>query len=55
MPLLSRGLDVGLGIFTGFLAYYLHENHPRTALPPQERLVPLLQWKWQKLQNPSDK
>ncbi|KAF8798083.1 hypothetical protein BYT27DRAFT_7151866 [Phlegmacium glaucopus] len=45
--LLSRGLDSFLGVFTGFLAYYLHENHPRTALRPEEKLSELLRWKYQ--------
>ncbi|KAG6874209.1 hypothetical protein C0995_003755 [Termitomyces sp. Mi166 len=44
--LLSRTLDPFLGIFTGFLAYYLYETHPRTALLQGERLSALLQWKW---------
>ncbi|RDB21138.1 hypothetical protein Hypma_011671 [Hypsizygus marmoreus] len=48
--LLSRGLDPFLGIFTGFFAYYLHETHPRTALPPDERLSVLLRHKWDRFQ-----
>ncbi|KAJ3725869.1 hypothetical protein C8R42DRAFT_574867, partial [Lentinula raphanica] len=39
-------LDPLLGVFTGFLAYYLHENHPRTALPQEQRLAELVRWKW---------
>ncbi|KAJ3758440.1 hypothetical protein EV360DRAFT_43912, partial [Lentinula raphanica] len=39
-------LDPLLGVFTGFLAYYLHENHPRTALPQEQRLTELIRWKW---------
>ncbi|KAF9651428.1 hypothetical protein BDM02DRAFT_3110470 [Thelephora ganbajun] len=47
MPaLLSRTLDPLLGIFTGVFAYYLAENHPRTGFAPEERLRPLVQWKW---------
>lgn len=45
-----RGLDPLLGVFTGFLAYYLHENHPRTALQPEEKLSELLRWKYNKYQ-----
>ncbi|KAH7889368.1 hypothetical protein F5I97DRAFT_1843775 [Phlebopus sp. FC_14] len=44
--LLSRGLDPVLGVFTGCLAYYLYETHPRTALPPEQRLAALIEWKW---------
>ncbi|KAF9053773.1 hypothetical protein BDZ89DRAFT_1125488 [Hymenopellis radicata] len=44
--LLSRGLDPLLGIFTGLLAFRLHEHHPRTGLREEERLLPLLRWKW---------
>ncbi|KAM6500456.1 hypothetical protein JOM56_003470 [Amanita muscaria] len=49
--LLSRSLDTALGVLSGFLAYYLHETHPRTALPAEQRLLPLLKWKWTKYQN----
>ena len=45
-----RGLDPLLGVFTGFLAYYLHENHPRTALQPEEKLSELLRWKYNNYQ-----
>ncbi|KAG6810187.1 hypothetical protein H0H92_012951 [Tricholoma furcatifolium] len=48
--LLSRTLDPFLGVFTGFLAYYLHETHPRTALAPEDRLSALLRWKWSQQQ-----
>jgi hypothetical protein len=34
-----------LGIFTGIFAYYLYETNPRTARPPDERLMTLVQWK----------
>ncbi|KAJ7632695.1 hypothetical protein FB45DRAFT_913197 [Roridomyces roridus] len=44
--LLSRALDFGLGILTGIGAYYLHETHPRTGIPPEERLLALVKWKW---------
>lgn len=40
-----RTLDPLLGIFTGALAFYLHENNPRKAPPPEERLSALVQWK----------
>ena len=48
--LFPRGLDPFLGVFTGFLAYYLHENHPRTALQSEEKLSELLRWKYNKYQ-----
>lgn len=44
--LLSRTLDPVLGIFTGFLAYYLHETNPRTAPPPGHTLKDLVAWQW---------
>jgi Non-classical export protein 1 len=37
--------DPILGVFTGVLAYYLYENHPRTNLPPDQRLTSLIMWK----------
>ncbi|TFK54786.1 hypothetical protein OE88DRAFT_1653275 [Heliocybe sulcata] len=46
--LLSRGLDPVLGVFTGVLAYYLYETHPRTAPPPDQRLQKLVRWKLSK-------
>jgi hypothetical protein len=46
MFIFPRGLDPFLGVFTGFLAYYLHETHPRTALQPEEKLSELLRWKY---------
>ncbi|KAI0322195.1 hypothetical protein OF83DRAFT_1094917 [Amylostereum chailletii] len=46
--LLSRVLDPILGLFTGCLAYYLYENNPRTAIPPDQKLRELLQWKMDK-------
>ncbi|KAI0807387.1 hypothetical protein C8Q74DRAFT_1227349 [Fomes fomentarius] len=49
-PLLSRTLDPLLGVFTGVFAYYLYEKHPRTAMPDELRLVSLLRWKREKLQ-----
>ncbi|BEI84303.1 hypothetical protein CcaverHIS002_0409070 [Cutaneotrichosporon cavernicola] len=42
--LLSRTLDPLLGVFTGFLAYYLHETNPRTAPPPGHTLKDLVGW-----------
>lgn len=49
--LLSRGLDPLLGVFTGVLAYYLYESHPRNAVPPDERLSALIKWKYTKWHN----
>ncbi|THU87267.1 hypothetical protein K435DRAFT_866319 [Dendrothele bispora CBS 962.96] len=46
--LLSRTLDTFLGVFTGVLAYYLYETHPRTALPREETLLELIRWKMEK-------
>ena len=43
-----RPLDTLLGVFSGILAYYLNETHPRTARPPEQQLLPLLRWKWAK-------
>ena len=43
-------LDTFLGVFTGFLAYYLHETHPRTAPPPDERLSALVTRRWEQFQ-----
>lgn len=48
--LLHRYVDPVLGVFTGVLAYYLHETHPRTALPPDQRLMELIRWKREKTQ-----
>lgn len=47
-PLLSRTLDPLLAIFAGCFAYYHYENHPRTGIPEEIRLLPLLRWKWAK-------
>jgi len=47
---LNSGLDPILGIFTGVLAFYLHETHPRTARPENDRLMHLLRWKYEKYQ-----
>ena len=44
----NSGLDPLLGVFTGVLAFYLHENHPRTAPPSDQRLVELIRWKFAK-------
>ncbi|EIW65825.1 hypothetical protein TREMEDRAFT_35791 [Tremella mesenterica DSM 1558] len=44
--LLSRTLDPILGIFTGLLAYHLHESNPRSAPPPGHTLRELVRWKW---------
>ncbi|ESK94535.1 hypothetical protein Moror_8002 [Moniliophthora roreri MCA 2997] len=43
--LLHRVIDPILGVFTGVLAYYLYETHPRTGLPQDQRLTELLKWK----------
>jgi hypothetical protein len=42
----SSGLDPLVGIFTGVLAYYLYETHPRTSLPENQRLMPLVKQKY---------
>ena len=34
-----------MGVFTGCLAYYLYETHPRTARAPGESLRELVKWK----------
>lgn len=44
--LLSRTLDPLLGVFTGLLAFHLHETNPRSAPPPGHTLSELVQWKW---------
>ena len=44
-----RGLDPLLGVFTGIVAYYLYENNPRTAVPPDQKLDVLLRWKFDKM------
>ncbi|VDB83057.1 unnamed protein product [Peniophora sp. CBMAI 1063] len=46
--LLSKGLDPVLGVFTGLLAYYLHETNPRTAPPPDQTLSALVGWRMEK-------
>ncbi|KAH8116776.1 hypothetical protein DFH11DRAFT_1131624 [Phellopilus nigrolimitatus] len=46
--LLSRSLDPILGVFTGVLAFYMHETNPRTAPPSDESLLALAQWKREK-------
>ena len=45
---LYRSLDCALGVLTGFFAWYLHETHPRTALPEDQRLLNLIKWKLEK-------
>lgn len=47
----TRYIDPLLGIFTGILAYHLHETHPRTAPPPDQRLIELLRWKRDQIQH----
>jgi len=46
MYLLSRALDPLLGVFTGVVAFTLHQNNPRTAPGGGEKLSELLWWKW---------
>ena len=48
--LLSRAFDPLLAIFTGTLAYYLHEKNPRSAPPPGHTLSELVGWRWDLLQ-----
>ncbi|KAJ7597561.1 hypothetical protein C8J56DRAFT_851841 [Mycena floridula] len=47
--LLSPVLDTFLGVFTGVLAYYLYETHPRNIgkISQGERISELLRWKWE--------
>jgi hypothetical protein len=45
---MNSGIDPLLGVFTGCLAHYLYETNPRTAVPPDQRLAALVQWKWAK-------
>ncbi|KAJ6572910.1 hypothetical protein B0H10DRAFT_2237389 [Mycena sp. CBHHK59/15] len=33
---------------TGVGAYYLHETHPRSTIPVEDRLPELFKWKWAK-------
>ena len=40
-----RSVDAALGVFTGVLAYYLHETNPRTAPLTGETLTELVRWK----------
>ncbi|PCH37978.1 hypothetical protein WOLCODRAFT_22999 [Wolfiporia cocos MD-104 SS10] len=49
--LLSRTLDPLLGVFTGIFAYHLYETNPRTAIAEEDRLTPLLRWKYARWQN----
>ncbi len=44
--LLSRTIDPLLGIFTGLLAYHLHETNPRSALASGHTLQELVRWQW---------
>ena len=47
--LLSRTLDPILGVFTGLLAYHLHETNPRSAPPPGHTLQELARWQWSEI------
>ena len=51
----DSGLDPLLGVFTGVLAFYLHENNPRTAPPSDQRLVELMRWKLAKWKTAREK
>ncbi|KZP01465.1 hypothetical protein CALVIDRAFT_532233 [Calocera viscosa TUFC12733] len=44
--LLGKYIDPFVGVFAGVVAYYLWENHPRTAPPQGSHLVDLLKWKF---------
>lgn len=44
--LLSRTLDPLLAVFTGLLAYHLHETNPRSAPPAGHTLRELVGWQW---------
>jgi len=44
--MVSRGLDPLLGVFTGVLAYYLYETHPKNNMASHERLMVLLEQKY---------
>ncbi|KAJ9119925.1 hypothetical protein QFC24_005408 [Naganishia onofrii] len=44
--LLGRYLDPMLGVFTGILAYSLHESNPRSRPEPGHRLQELVAWQW---------
>jgi hypothetical protein len=48
--LLSRTFDPLLGIFTGFLAYYLQETNPRSNIAPEHTLRNLIPWQWAQYQ-----
>lgn len=48
--LISKRLDPVLAVFTGLLAFRLHETNPRTAPPPGETLPELLRWKYNRWQ-----
>jgi hypothetical protein len=49
--LLSRGFDPVLGVFTGFLAYYLSETNPRTNVQPGHTLLELIPWQWREFRS----
>ncbi|KAI5448844.1 hypothetical protein NCC49_006078 [Naganishia albida] len=44
--LLGRYMDPMLGVFTGILAYHLHESNPRSRPEPGHRLQELVAWQW---------
>ncbi|GHJ84583.1 hypothetical protein NliqN6_0985 [Naganishia liquefaciens] len=44
--LLGRYMDPMLGVFTGILAYHLHESNPRSRPEPGHRLNELVAWQW---------
>ncbi|TIC75478.1 hypothetical protein E3Q00_00960 [Wallemia mellicola] len=45
MYLISRSIDPLLGVFTGFLSFYLNETHPKTYREEPDRLISLIKWK----------
>lgn len=40
--------DKFLGVFTGLLSFYLHENHPKVNRDDDYKLLPLVRWKFSK-------
>ena len=37
-----------MGVFTGLLSFYLHENHPKVNRDDDYKLLPLVRWKFSK-------
>ncbi|KZT56881.1 hypothetical protein CALCODRAFT_483642 [Calocera cornea HHB12733] len=46
--LFGKYVDPLFGVFTGAVAYYLWENHPRTAPPQGSHLADLIKWRFTK-------